>query len=53
MKREHHINFWYIIIAMFTILMLQSYFAQKGNIQKIPYSEFQQNLNEGKIDMIE
>jgi len=37
-------------MAMFTVLMLQSYFAQKGHIQTIPYSEFQQNLNQGKID---
>jgi len=45
MKREHQINFWYVIIAMFTVLMLQSYVAKKGHIQTIPYSEFQQNLN--------
>ena len=33
MKREHQISFWYVIMAMFTVLMLQSYFAQKGHIQ--------------------
>ena len=50
MKREHQINFWYVIIAMFGVMFLQNYFAQPGHIRTIPYSEFERSLNEGKID---
>jgi cell division protease FtsH len=49
-KHEHQINFWYIIIAMFAVMLIQSYFAQKGHVRTIPYSEFRRNLNDGKID---
>ena len=52
MKGEHQFIFWYIIIAAFVVLMGQSYFTEKGYIQTIPYSEFQQILNEGKIDKL-
>ena len=50
MKREHQFIFWYIIIAVFLVLMGQSYFAERRYIQTIPYSEFEQILNEGKVD---
>jgi cell division protease FtsH len=29
---------------------MQNYFGQNGHIRTIPYSEFQQNENEGKMD---
>ena len=50
MKREHQINFWYVIMAMFAVMFIQSYFAQQGHVRTIPYSEFQRNLNDGQID---
>ena len=31
MKREHQINFWYVIMAMFAVMFIQSYFAQQGH----------------------
>ena len=36
-----------VIIIAFVVLMGQSCFAEKGYIQTIPYSEFEQILNEG------
>jgi len=51
-KRGHEFIFWYVIIAMFAVLMLESYFVENGYIQAIPYSEFEQILNEGKIDKL-
>jgi len=38
MKREHQINFWYVIIAMFTVLMLPRYYPQKGHIKESLHS---------------
>jgi cell division protease FtsH len=50
-KREDQFIFWYIIIAAFVVMMGQSYLSE-GYIQTIPYSEFEQVLNEGKIDKL-
>ena len=52
MKREHEFIFWYVIIATFVVLMLGNYFGENGYIQIIPYSEFEQMLNEGKVDKL-
>lgn len=50
-KREHQISFWYIIMAILAISMIQIYFAgNTSTIETISYSEFEQNLAEGKID---
>ena len=52
MKREHQvqINLWYVILSFLAVMFLQSFFAQQGHVQVIPYSEFQRSLNEGKLD---
>lgn len=48
MEREHKINLWYVIFSIFAVILIQSYFT-KRHIQTIPYSEFQRDLNGGKI----
>jgi cell division protease FtsH len=50
MKREHQINLWYIILSFLVVMFIQSIFAQRGHIETIPYSQFQQDLNAGKLD---
>ena len=51
-KREHQINFWYLILAFLAVIWIQSLFFQSSHVKTIPYSEFQQILNEGKIDKL-
>jgi cell division protease FtsH len=48
-KREHQINFLYIIAAFIGILLIQDLLYQPDHIKTIPYSEFQQLAAQGKI----
>ena len=48
-KREHHINFWYIIVAMLAVMLIQDYFVQRTQTKIIPYSEFQQLVDQKKV----
>src|SRR6266851_851332 len=49
MKREHQINFWYVVIAVLAILTIQDLLLQASQIQEIPYSEFQSLASENKL----
>jgi cell division protease FtsH len=48
-KREHHINFWYVIIAFLGILFVQDLLIRQGTVKTIPYSEFQTLLQQQKL----
>ena len=48
-KREHHVNFWYIIVAFIAILFIQDYLVQRSSVKTIPYSEFQSLLEQQKL----
>jgi cell division protease FtsH len=48
-KREHHINFWYIIAALIAIMLIQDFFIQTTQTKTIPYSEFQQLVDQGAV----
>src|SRR5690242_19212664 len=48
-KREHHINFWYIIAALLGVLGIQSLLSQPTHVKTIPYSEFQQLVDQNKV----
>jgi cell division protease FtsH len=48
-KREHHINFWYIVAALIAIMLIQDFFIQATQTKTIPYSEFQQLVDQGGV----
>jgi len=48
-KREHHINFWYIVVAFLAILFIQDLLIKSGTVKVIPYSEFQTLLQQQKL----
>jgi cell division protease FtsH len=48
-KREHHINFWYVIIAFMAILFIQDLLVRSSSVKVIPYSEFQTLLQQQQI----
>ncbi|MBS0518484.1 MAG: ATP-dependent zinc metalloprotease FtsH [Proteobacteria bacterium] len=52
MKKEHQINFWYIVVALLGIFVVQAYLVQLQNVEHIPYSEFQSLLESGKISEV-
>jgi cell division protease FtsH len=49
-KREHQINFWYILLAFLAILWIEDWMASKSRVVEIPYSRFEYLLNHGKVD---
>ena len=51
-KREHHINFWYVIVAFLAVLLIQDLLVQTATLKVLPYSEFQTLLQQGKLDDI-
>ncbi|SKA12602.1 membrane protease FtsH catalytic subunit [Enhydrobacter aerosaccus] len=52
MKKEHQINFWYVVVALLGILIVQAYLVQLQKVEHIPYSEFRSLLESGKISEV-
>ena len=52
MDRKMTINVWYVILAIFGILMLQNVLFQSQHMQTIPYSEFEQYLKDGRLSEV-
>jgi cell division protease FtsH len=48
-KREHHINFWYIIAAVTAVMLIQDFLVQATQTKTIPYSQFQQLVDKGQV----
>ncbi|MDX1431068.1 MAG: ATP-dependent zinc metalloprotease FtsH [Gammaproteobacteria bacterium] len=49
MERKTQINTWYVLIAVFGVLMLQSLWVQWREVEVIPYSEFERLLKDEQI----
>ncbi len=49
MDKKSQINFWYIIVAVLSILLLQNLYTQYNKVEPIPYSQFQILLDQGKV----
>jgi cell division protease FtsH len=52
MDKKIHINFWYVVLAVMLILTAQSWWEEYRQIDTVPYSEFRQLLNDGKLQQI-
>ncbi len=49
MDKKTQINFWYVIIAVFGILLIQNLYSQYTKVEPIPYSRFHTLLDQDKI----
>jgi cell division protease FtsH len=49
MDKKFQINFWYIIIAILGILMVQNFYKEYTRVEPIPYSRFHTLLEQDKI----
>ena len=50
-KKEHHFQFFYILAAFLGLMMVQDYLrTEAGSVQTLPYSQFQDMLQAGKLD---
>ncbi len=48
-KREHHINFWYIVAAMLAVMVIQDFMVTASQTRTIPYSEFQDLVGRAEV----
>jgi cell division protease FtsH len=49
MDKKTQINFWYIIIAILGMLVVQSFYKEYTKVEPIPYSRFHSLLEENRI----
>ncbi len=52
-EKKIQFNLWYLLIAVFGVLLLRDLIVQYHNVEAIPYSQFQQMLADGKVEEIE
>ncbi len=52
MERKTHFNFWYFVIAMLAIILLQHWLAGTQQVQTVPYSKFQSMVRDGKVSQV-
>ena len=48
-KREHKINFLYVIAAFFAVMLIQNFLYPQAHMKTIAYSEFQTLVDQGKV----
>ncbi len=49
MEKHHKFSIWYVLIAVWIVLILQHAIAERFAVKQVPYSEFMQALNAGKV----
>src|SRR5215475_7510096 len=49
MEKKHQFNLTYLLIAMFLLLLFQSFWASYSQVETIPYSKFQDLLRDNQI----
>ncbi|HEX8874307.1 MAG TPA: ATP-dependent zinc metalloprotease FtsH [Nitrosospira sp.] len=49
MDKKFQINFWYVIIAILGILMVQNFYKEYTKVEPIPYSRFHTLLEQDRI----
>jgi cell division protease FtsH len=49
MEKRNQFNFWYFVIALFGVLLVQQWWQQAQTVDVVPYSEFEQMLKDGRI----
>ena len=52
MDKKAQINFWFIIVAILGLLLIQKLYSQYTQIEPIPYSRFQHFLEQGSVSEI-
>ena len=49
MDKKAQINFWYILLAVFGVVLLRDLWVQSQTITAIPYSQFEAYLDDGVV----
>ena len=51
-SKETTFNIWYVVAAIFGVLLIQHFWIESQRVEPIPYSEFERYLDDGKINNI-
>ena len=49
MDKKSQINFWFVIVAILGLLLIQNLYSQYTQVEPIPYSRFMHFLEEGRV----
>ncbi|MBK6958026.1 MAG: ATP-dependent zinc metalloprotease FtsH [Nitrosomonas sp.] len=49
MDKKSQINFWFVIVALLGLLLIQNLYSQYTQVEPIPYSRFQHLLEQGSV----
>lgn len=49
MDKKSQINFWFVIVAILGLLLIQNLYSQYTQVEPIPYSRFQHLLEQGSV----
>lgn len=49
MDKKAYVNFWFVIVALLSLLLVQNLYTQYTQVEPIPYSRFQQFLEQGRV----
>ncbi|HWA81033.1 MAG TPA: ATP-dependent metallopeptidase FtsH/Yme1/Tma family protein, partial [Acetobacteraceae bacterium] len=49
MKREHHVHFWYFVLAFLAVLAIEQFLSQPSQVKTVPYSEFLGLVRDHKV----
>jgi cell division protease FtsH len=49
MEKQHKFSIWYVLIAIWIVLIIQHSIAQTFRVQQISYSEFLKSLQDGRV----
>lgn len=51
-SKETTFNIWYVVAAIFGVVLIQHFWIESQRVEPIPYSEFERYLDDGKINNI-
>jgi cell division protease FtsH len=51
--KKTHINFWYVVMAIFAILFIQQWWHAREIVEAVPYNEFLELLEDGRLSEIQ
>jgi len=49
-ERQHHLNFWYFVLAILLLLGFQALLQEPPQVERISYATFERWLEEGRVD---
>jgi cell division protease FtsH len=52
MEKKTQLNIWYLILAIIGVMLVRDLWVQSREVEPIPYSKFEQYLDQGLIDNV-